>query len=408
MSGACAPVAAAMPTRRRVRGRSDVEHFDFWYGKTQALLDIDLSIAPRAVTALIGPSGCGKSTFLRSINRLNELIPGRASHGGDPARRRGHLPDAGWTSCTLRQRVGMVFQRWNPFPKSIYDNVAYGPRINRRAVARGARRDRRVGAAARRAVGRGEGPAARERTRRSPAASSSGSASRGRWPTIPRSCCSTSRRPRSIPIATQKIEELRLRAQARAHDRHRHAQPAAGGARLRPHGLLLPRHARRDGETRSDCSPARARSAPRPTSPGDSDEPRRIPFRHFHDQLAALKRRLLDDVGARGGARRTLRRRAARARRRARREAVIAADRELDAHGARDRGSGARAARAAAADGARPPLHRQRDQGHERPRAGRRSRRQHRPGARSGSSPARDASRPTPRSRTWRGARAPC
>src|SRR6476646_8121853 len=110
-------------------GRIDVEKFNFWYGHTQALFDIDMAIAPRAVTALIGPSGCGKSTFLRSINRLNELIPG--------ARRRGEIRldgeniyQKGMDVVTLRQRVGMVFQRWNPFPKSIYDNVAYGPRIN--------------------------------------------------------------------------------------------------------------------------------------------------------------------------------------------------------------------------------------------------------------------------------------
>ncbi|MEO8337645.1 MAG: phosphate ABC transporter ATP-binding protein PstB [bacterium] len=110
-------------------GRIDVETFSFWYGRNQALFEIDMAIAPRAVTALIGPSGCGKSTFLRSINRLNEVIPG--------ARRRGEIRldgeniyRKGMDVVTLRQRVGMVFQRWNPFPKSIYDNVAYGPRIN--------------------------------------------------------------------------------------------------------------------------------------------------------------------------------------------------------------------------------------------------------------------------------------
>ena len=110
-------------------GQIDVELFNFWYGRTQALFDIDMAIAPRAVTALIGPSGCGKSTFLRSINRLNELIPG--------ARRTGKIRldgediyEKGMDAVTLRQRVGMVFQRSNPFPKSIFDNVAYGPRIN--------------------------------------------------------------------------------------------------------------------------------------------------------------------------------------------------------------------------------------------------------------------------------------
>ncbi len=110
-------------------GSIDVERFNFWYGRTQALFDIDMAIAPRAVTALIGPSGCGKSTFLRSINRLNELIPG-ARRTGEIRLDGENIYQKGMDVVTLRQRVGMVFQRWNPFPKSIYDNVAYGPRIN--------------------------------------------------------------------------------------------------------------------------------------------------------------------------------------------------------------------------------------------------------------------------------------
>jgi phosphate transport system ATP-binding protein len=113
----------------RLAGRIDVDHFDFWYGKAQALYDINLSIAPRAVTAFIGPSGCGKSTFLRSINRLNELIPG-ARRSGEIRLDGENIYQKGMDVVMLRQRVGMVFQRWNPFPKSIYDNVAYGPRIN--------------------------------------------------------------------------------------------------------------------------------------------------------------------------------------------------------------------------------------------------------------------------------------
>lgn len=110
-------------------GRIDVERFSFWYGKTQALFDINMAIPPRAVTALIGPSGCGKSTFLRSINRLNELIPG-ARRTGEIRLDGDNIYQKGMDVVTLRQRVGMVFQRWNPFPKSIYDNVAYGPRVN--------------------------------------------------------------------------------------------------------------------------------------------------------------------------------------------------------------------------------------------------------------------------------------
>jgi phosphate transport system ATP-binding protein len=103
--------------------------FSFWYGDKQALHGIDLVIPPRAVTALIGPSGCGKSTFLRSINRMNALIPG-VRHAGRIELDGEDVFAAHMDVTALRQRVGMVFQRWNPFPKSIYDNVAYGPRIN--------------------------------------------------------------------------------------------------------------------------------------------------------------------------------------------------------------------------------------------------------------------------------------
>jgi len=104
-------------------------NFSFWYGDKQALYDIDVAIQPRSITALIGPSGCGKSTFLRSINRLNALIPG-VRHEGRIELDGMDVYDSSVDLVALRQRVGMVFQRWNPFPKSIYANVAYGPKIN--------------------------------------------------------------------------------------------------------------------------------------------------------------------------------------------------------------------------------------------------------------------------------------
>ena len=105
------------------------EHFSFWYGKKQALDAIDLAIPARNVTALIGPSGCGKSTFLRSINRMNELLPGTRHEGAITLEGEG-IYSKTIDATALRQRIGMVFQRWNPFPKSIYENVAWGPRIN--------------------------------------------------------------------------------------------------------------------------------------------------------------------------------------------------------------------------------------------------------------------------------------
>jgi phosphate transport system ATP-binding protein len=110
-------------------GTLHAEKFSFWYGPKQALHEISLTMPARSITAFIGPSGCGKSTFLRSINRLNELIVGARTEGTI------RLDDEniyapGTDVVSLRQRIGMVFQRSNPFPKSIYDNVAYGPRIN--------------------------------------------------------------------------------------------------------------------------------------------------------------------------------------------------------------------------------------------------------------------------------------
>lgn len=105
-----------------------VEHLNFYYGDTQALKDISITIPDRQITALIGPSGCGKSTFLRCLDRMNDTIPDTRMEGtvlldGQDI----YAPDT--NVVDLRRRVGMVFQRPNPFPKSIYDNVAFGPRI---------------------------------------------------------------------------------------------------------------------------------------------------------------------------------------------------------------------------------------------------------------------------------------
>jgi phosphate transport system ATP-binding protein len=105
--------------------------FRFSYGGDKlTLMGINLEIPRRAVTAIIGPSGCGKSTFLRSINRMHDLIP-TARYEGELTLDGESLLGRGIDLVSLRQRVGMVFQRPNPFPKSIYDNVAYGPALNR-------------------------------------------------------------------------------------------------------------------------------------------------------------------------------------------------------------------------------------------------------------------------------------
>jgi phosphate transport system ATP-binding protein len=105
-----------------------VEHLDFYYGDKQALKDVSITIRDREITALIGPSGCGKSTFLRCLDRMNETIPDTGLEGKVLLDGR-DIYDPDVNVVDLRRRVGMVFQRPNPFPKSIYDNVAFGPRI---------------------------------------------------------------------------------------------------------------------------------------------------------------------------------------------------------------------------------------------------------------------------------------
>jgi phosphate transport system ATP-binding protein len=118
----------ALPTEHGAPALA-VESLNLWYGKFQALRNVSLSVKPNQITALIGPSGCGKSSLLRCMNRMNDLIPearveGRIHFHGDDI----YAPYT--DAVEVRRRIGMVFQKPNPFPKSIFDNVAFGPRIN--------------------------------------------------------------------------------------------------------------------------------------------------------------------------------------------------------------------------------------------------------------------------------------
>jgi phosphate transport system ATP-binding protein len=118
------PEGVARPAKIRI------ENLNFFYGRVRALKDISLAIPPNQVTAFIGPSGCGKTTLLRTLNRMNDVIPGARVEGrveldGED------IYAAGTDIVSLRRRVGMVFQKPNPFPRSIFDNVAYGLKINR-------------------------------------------------------------------------------------------------------------------------------------------------------------------------------------------------------------------------------------------------------------------------------------
>ena len=121
--------ATVAPSDEAPRTMIQIENLNAWYGDFQALTDISLNIPEKRVTAFIGPSGCGKSTLLKWCNRMNDVVPG--------ARARGKLtlPDLDILApstdvVSLRRRIGIVFQKPNPFPKSIYENVAFGPRMH--------------------------------------------------------------------------------------------------------------------------------------------------------------------------------------------------------------------------------------------------------------------------------------
>ena len=134
-AGAAAGRAAHGESASAAPAKISVRHLNFFYGKSQAVFDVSLDVPERVVMALIGPSGCGKSTVLRTLNRMNDIILGTRVEGqvlidGQDI----YAP--GTDVVSLRRRVGMVFQKSTPFPKSIYDNVAYGLRINRLAAGR--------------------------------------------------------------------------------------------------------------------------------------------------------------------------------------------------------------------------------------------------------------------------------
>jgi phosphate transport system ATP-binding protein len=134
-----APIQARAPEARgretpprelSAAAKISVSGLDFFYGRAQALHQISLDVPERVVMAFIGPSGCGKSTFLRTLNRMNDTIPGARAAGSVMIDGR-EVYAPGTDVVELRRKVGMVFQKSNPFPKSIFDNVAYGLRINR-------------------------------------------------------------------------------------------------------------------------------------------------------------------------------------------------------------------------------------------------------------------------------------
>jgi len=134
-SGPAPGMPSVNPRRSRADGQTQafeplihIQHYNFFYGKAQALFDNHFSMPKKQVTAIIGPSGCGKSTLLRNINRMNDLID-NVSHTGDILIKDRSIYDPQLEVTELRKRIGMVFQKSNPFPKSIYENVIYSLRV---------------------------------------------------------------------------------------------------------------------------------------------------------------------------------------------------------------------------------------------------------------------------------------
>ena len=123
------PLGSAANEMEKLQAMIDVRDVDFTYGDNKVLHGISLQMAPRAVTAFIGPSGCGKTTLLRCINRMNDLVDGSRISKGAIHIDGVDINSPGLDVVDLRRRVGMVFQKSNPFPKSIYENIAYGLRV---------------------------------------------------------------------------------------------------------------------------------------------------------------------------------------------------------------------------------------------------------------------------------------
>ena len=218
----------SMPTQVKAA----VERLSFWYGKNHALKNLNITIRERQVTALIGPSGCGKSTFLRCFNRMHDLQPDTRYEGSIMLHPDNlNLVGPGVDPIEVRMRIGMVFQKPNPFPKSIFENVAYGLRLRGVRKRADARRGSREGAARRGAVGRGQGPPAGfgARAVRRPAAAPVHRARAGDRPGDP------AVRRADLGARSDRDREDRgadLDAARSGHGADRHAQHAAGRARL--------------------------------------------------------------------------------------------------------------------------------------------------------------------------------
>ena len=274
------------------------QNVNFFYGTFQALHDISLDFPANQITALIGPSGCGKSTFLRTLNRINETLRNTPLEGEITARWRGH--SRAWMSPSCAGGSAWCFQRPNPFPKSIFDNIAYGPRINGLASQRRAAEIGGAEPAPRRPVGRSQGQAAR-----SAYALSGGQQQRlciARALAVDPEVLLLDEPCSALdPIATAKIEDLLFELERPVHHRDRHAQHAAGRARRRLHRVLPAgkadrvrqdrRHLQKPGEERNrrlHHGPLRVDRAP--------GEKRAV--RPFEEDIGRPERQRFEEMGA--------------------------------------------------------------------------------------------------------------
>ena len=212
------------------------KNLNLWYGDFKALKGISLDVGEREITALIGPSGCGKSTFLKTLNRMNDLVPNVRIEGG--VRLRGEDIFSKKMQLTdLRRRVGMVFQKANPFPMSIYDNITYGPKLH--GVRNKAELDELVESSLRGAALWDE---VKDRLKKSALGLSGGQQQRlciARALAVKPEVLLMDEPTSALdPGSTMKVEELMSELKKKLHRGHRHPQHAAGGPYQRPHGLL--------------------------------------------------------------------------------------------------------------------------------------------------------------------------
>ena len=230
----------------------DVKDFNLYYGDFHALKNINIGMPEHEVSALIGPSGCGKSTLLKSLNRMNDLVPGvkitgRAALDGVDIYGNIDVND-------LRRRVGMVFQKPNPFPMSVYDNVAYGPRTH--GIRARGELDAIVEKSLRQAAIWDE---LKDRLKKSALALSGGQQQRlciaRALAVAPEVLLMDEPTSALDPISTSRIEDLINELKESVHNSYSHAQHAAGRAHKRPDGVLP---ARRDGGMRAHAGHIRA------------------------------------------------------------------------------------------------------------------------------------------------------